>query len=196
MKGQERIAYANPEFEKVSGQAPEEVEGKSWSTLRGENDDATQRKLGEAVVAANDFVSTFQIARGGRNAAVVAAYSNIIVDEQGTPAFRLAALVELGKQGQEERAEFEQKLREKDTQLLEIQHRVKNNLQMITALLRIEARNAQGRIDTAPFDRLAGRIDSIQLVYKLLSEPAASDEIDLGIYLSEIVFFGDALTCH
>jgi two-component sensor histidine kinase len=57
---------------------------------------------------------------------------------------------------------------------------------MITALIRIETRNAQGRIDTAPWDRLAGRIDSIQRIYKLLSENAPGDEIDLGIYLSEI----------
>ena len=37
--------------------------------------------------------------------------------------------------------ELEQQLREKDTLLRELQHRVKNNLQMITALIRLEARN-------------------------------------------------------
>jgi two-component sensor histidine kinase len=57
---------------------------------------------------------------------------------------------------------------------------------MITALIRIETRNAQGKLDTAPFDRLAGRIASIQLVYKLLSEQGGDDQIDLGVYLSEI----------
>jgi two-component sensor histidine kinase len=72
------------------------------------------------------------------------------------------------------------------TQLLEIQHRVKNNLQMITALMRIEARNARGRMDTAPFDRLAGRIESIKLLYKSFSDHGEGDEIDLGIYLSEV----------
>ncbi|MGL1673538.1 histidine kinase dimerization/phosphoacceptor domain -containing protein, partial [Vibrio parahaemolyticus] len=39
-----------------------------------------------------------------------------------------------------------QRLAEKDTQLREIQHRVKNNLQMITALIRIEARNTQNAV--------------------------------------------------
>jgi PAS domain S-box-containing protein len=187
IKGQERIAYANPEFEKLSGQSTAEVEGASWTTLRGQAQNETKNSLGEAVVKASDFVGTFQIEREGRESAIVDVYSNVIVDEKGTPAFRLAALVEVGAHGLTDREEFERKLREKDTQLLEIQHRVKNNLQMITALLRIEARNARGRIDTAPFDRLAGRIDSIQLVYKLLSEHGPSDEIDLGIYLSEIV---------
>ena len=186
MKGLERVAYANPEFERLSGQSTAELEGASWGKLHGRTEGADQRTLGEAVVESSDFVGTFRIERAGREPVIVDAYSNIIVDDGGTPAFRLAALVEVGVHGQAQREEFERKLREKDMQLLEIQHRVKNNLQMITALLRIEARNAQGRIDTAPFDRLAGRIDSIQLVYKLLSEHGSSDEIDLGVYLSEI----------
>jgi two-component sensor histidine kinase len=88
--------------------------------------------------------------------------------------------------GQAQREEAERLLAEKDILLREIQHRVKNNLQMITALIRIETRNAQGKLDTAPFDRLAGRIASIQLVYKLLSEQGKDDQIDLGVYLSEI----------
>ena len=37
---------------------------------------------------------------------------------------------------------MEERVREKDTLLRELQHRVKNNLQMITALIRLETRNA------------------------------------------------------
>jgi PAS domain S-box-containing protein len=188
MQGGERIAYANPEFEKLSGQPAAEIEGRSWSVLRGQGDgENAGRSLSAAVVELGDYVGTFQIEWAGREPAVVDAYSTVIVDDEGKPAFRLVALVDVGAHGQTRREELELRIREKDTQLLEIQHRVKNNLQMITALIRIEARSAQGRIDTAPFDRLAGRIESIQLVYKLLSEHGREDEIDLGIYMSEIV---------
>jgi two-component sensor histidine kinase len=79
-----------------------------------------------------------------------------------------------------------EKIREKDTLLQEIQHRVKNNLQLITALIRIDARNVRGRLATAAFDRLAGRIEAIQLIYQLLSEHGGVNEVDLGIYLSEV----------
>jgi PAS domain S-box-containing protein len=186
MRGPERIAYANPEFERLSGQHASELEGQSWSVLHGTSDDESSRQLGEAVVDHHDCVGTFRVERTGQDAAIVDAYSNVIVDDEGTPAFRLAALVEVRKQGHGDRAEIARLLAEKDTLLREIQHRVKNNLQMITALIRLETRNAQGRIDTAPFDRLAGRIASIQLVYKLLSEQSDDDQIDLGVYLSEI----------
>lgn len=187
MKSTERIVYANPEFEKISGQSSAELEGKPWSYLRGQGGgDKGDCKLGAAIVDSSDFVGTFQIDRAGQGPTVVDAYSNIIVDDNDTPAFRLAALVDVTAHEQTQREAFEQKIREKDTLLQEVQHRVKNNLQMITALIRIETRNARGKIESAPFDRLAGRIDAVQRIYKLLSEQKPGDEIDLGAYLSEI----------
>ncbi len=187
MKDAERIVYANPEFEKLSGQTAAEVVNATWDVLRGHADlDSGRIRLGAAIVDASDFVGTFQVERGGVATSVVDAYSNVIEDDAGTPCYRLAALVDVGAHERAQREEFEQKIREKDTLLKEIQHRVKNNLQMITALIRIEARNAQGRIDTAPFDRLAGRIEAIQLIYKLLSDHDEGNEVDLGVYLSEI----------
>lgn len=192
MKRQERIVYANPEFEQVSGQIVTELVGKPWDVLQflaspgmGEQKNV-QRALCTAIVDSNDFVGTFSIERPGHEPTLVDAYSNVIEDEDGKPSYRLAALVDVGARGQEQREELEQRLREKDVQLLEIQHRVKNNLQMITALTRIEARNAQGRMEAAPFDRLAGRIESIQLLYALFTDHGKGDEIDLGVYLSEV----------
>jgi PAS domain S-box-containing protein len=187
MKDGERIVYANPEFEKLSGQTAGKVVGRAWDVLHGQADrDSAQPKLGAAIVDSSDFVGTFRIERAGVKTAVIDAYSNVIQDDDGTPCYRLAALVDVGGHEQAQREEFERKIRDKDTLLREIQHRVKNNLQMITALIRIEARNAQGRMETTPFDRLAGRIEAIQLVYKLLSDHAEADEVDLGVYLSEV----------
>jgi two-component sensor histidine kinase len=182
----ERVVYANPEFERVTGRAAAELAQRPWSVLSGRGEsDGQPRELGAAIVEAADFVGTFKIERSGQDPAVVDAYSNVIQDDDGTPCYRLAALVDVGVHGQE-REELERALREKDTLLMEVQHRVKNNLQMITALMRIEARNARGRMDSAPFDRLAGRIESIQHLYALLADPGATDEIDLGVYLGKI----------
>ena len=187
IKGRERIVYANPEFEKLSGLAAAGLVGKPWSVLHGPdgNTDAEPR-LGVAIADRTDFVGTFRVERAAQDPAVVDAYSNVIEDDDGRPAYRLAALVDVGAHVQEQREALEQQIREKDILLLEIQHRVKNNLQMITALMRIEARNAQGRMDTGPFDRLAGRIEAIQILYASLTARAESNEIDLGVYLSEI----------
>jgi two-component sensor histidine kinase len=59
-------------------------------------------------------------------------------------------------------------------------------LQIITALIRLEARNVPGGMSAAPFDRLAGRVESLALLYTLLSTDGHSQEVDLGVYLSQI----------
>jgi len=183
----ERIAYANPEFERLSGQPAAELVGRDWKNLRGHTEGTgPPQTLGEAITGSDYFLGTFRIERHNQNPAVVDAYSNLIEDDGGTPCYRLAALVDVGEHEQAQRGQFAEKIREKDTLLQEVQHRVKNNLQLITALIRIEARNVRGRPATAAFDRLAGRIEAIQLIYQLLSEHGGVDEVDLGIYLSEV----------
>jgi PAS domain S-box-containing protein len=183
----EHIVYANPEFEKLTGQSSASVQDRPWSILQGEEiGGQSGLKLGHALANESEYVGTFRIERPDGEPSVVDAYSNVIVDDSGTSAFRLAALVDVSAHDGIPREDFEKQLRDKDILLREIQHRVKNNLQMITALIRLEARNALGRRDNAPFDRLAGRIESLQLLYKSLSEDDHRLEIDLGTYLSQI----------
>jgi PAS domain S-box-containing protein len=187
MKSPESIVYANPEFEKISGQLAADIVGMPWSILHCESSDTgTAHTLGDAIINSSDYVGTFTIDIDCHDSEFVDAYSNIIEDNDGTPAYRFVALVRVSSHKSDQRDEFEKRLREKDALLLEIQHRVKNNLQMITALMRIEARNAQGLVDTVPFQRLAGRIESMRILYGLLSDNAHATEIDLGVYLGDI----------
>ncbi len=183
----ERVIYANPAFEALTGQARSALEGQPWSALRGDSTGGLPViSLGQAVLTGQDLVGTFRIKRQDGSTAMADVFSNVIIDDNDGPTFRLAALVDVGVRDNEKLQEFELMIRDRDTRLLEMQHRVKNNLQMITALIRIEARKAQGQVPNGPFDRLAGRINSIQLVYKLLSEGDQGDQIDLGVYLSEV----------
>ena len=187
MGANERIVYANPEFERVSGEITAALEGKPWSVLQSRSaDPASSLALGRAIAEGSDFLGTFLVTAEGGQEEHVDAYSNVIEDEQGVPAYRIAALVKVGIHKHEEQEELRKRLREKDALLLEIQHRVKNNLQMITALMRIEARNAEGLMDTAPFQRLAGRIEAVKILYSLLDPGDDAGEVDLGVYLSDV----------
>src|SRR5215472_12391182 len=66
LRGREHIVYANPEFEKLSGQTAAEIEGRPWGILvgRGEGEDRN-RRLGAAVAQASDLVGSFWIERAG-----------------------------------------------------------------------------------------------------------------------------------
>jgi two-component sensor histidine kinase len=181
----ELITYANIEFERLTGQATAAVQGKPWNTVTKSAVGADNgRGLSEAITEDADYIGAFIIEHGDTQVSVDA-WSNIIEDDNGTPMFRLVALAETDTR-RKEGGNLEQRILEKDTLLRELQHRVKNNLQMITALIRLESRNLPDEATGERFDRLAGRINSLALLYQSLSEEGAGESVDLGVYLSQI----------
>ena len=186
LKPIERIVYANLEFARLTRQANSKILGGGWDRLPGvATDPEAARSLGEAVVSERDYVGAFAIPRDGAPGAVDA-WSNLIEDDDGAPMFRLVALVEVAARDGSVLDELQDQVREKDTQLRELQHRVKNNLQMITALIRVEAKGISDRSLGEGFDRLAGRVEALGLLYRQLGDGGHEGAVDLGIYLSEI----------
>lgn len=186
LRAPECVVYANLEFERLSGMRSAEIVGRGWDSLPGQGHaEGDPRRLGEAVVGEQEYVGIFQIESAG-GARTVDAWSNLIQDEDGAPRFRLVALAEAGQRSEAHQQELQRLLEEKDTLLRELQHRVKNNLQMITALIRLEARNLPDDAAGSRFDRLAGRIEALALLYRSLSDDIDAESIDLGVYLSEI----------
>jgi len=181
LQPQERITYANLEFERLTGQPPADIDGRGWQALAGDTIVGVDgRKLSQAVFEQEDYLGIFIIPS---NAPVsIDAWSHVIVDDSGKPVFRLVALARTSAAA---RKDLELQLREKDTLLRELQHRVKNNLQMITALIRLEARN-QSDESGQTLERLAGRINALALLYNALSGEEHDDSVDLGAYLSQV----------
>jgi len=182
----ERIVYANDAFERLTGEGSRELVGGRWDRLpEGKTSPDNPRVLSEILVEERDYVGAFTFSHGGAPL-TVDAWSNIIEDDGGVPLFRLVALVEVAARDGAVLDALQEQVREKDTQLRELQHRVKNNLQMITALIRVEAKGVADRSLGEGFDRLAGRVEALGLLYRALAEDARDGAVDLGIYLSEI----------
>lgn len=182
--GPERIIYANQEFARLVGRTGDDIIGRGWNQFDAQAASG-HRAFGEAVTVGQDYVGSFSMPRGD-SVAFVDVWSNLIEDEGGALVFRLVALGETGSRDAAVVATLEKRVLEKDLQLRELQHRVKNNLQMITALIRIEARGITDRTTSEGFDRLAGRVEALGILYRALTESSSDDVIDLGIYLSEI----------
>ena len=143
------------------------------------------RRLSDAVETDHEYVGAFAIVLD-EGSIEVDAWSNTIEDEDGTALFRLVALARAGRSLDDVQQAALGALRDKDVQLLELQHRVKNNLQMITALIRLEARNVGDDETGKRFDRLAGRINSLALLYDMLTASGLEQTVDLGAYLSQV----------
>ena len=184
LRDPEVIVYANPEFERVSGLGVSALERQYWDILEGEAvDEPNGLSLVTAIVERSDRVGRFKM-QGPDDPVIVDLHSNVIEDDAGTPTYRLVALVDAAPSELDPQS-LEARVREKDTQLRELQHRVKNNLQMITALIRMETRNAAAA-DQTGYERLAGRVASLALLYDALALSEHEEEIDLGVYLSQI----------
>jgi two-component sensor histidine kinase len=187
LKSPEYIVYSNHEFGRLSGRPSEDIVGRPWSILLGRrHSEGEHLPLGEAIVDGSDFIGAFAIEREGVEPHIVDTWSNFIENDVGEAVFRLVALIGIGTRSDQDREALEQRIRDKDTLLRELQHRVKNNLQMVTALIRLEARNVADDAEGERFDRLAGRVESLALLYRALSEEGHSEEVDLGVYLSQI----------
>ena len=186
LTAEERVVYANPEFEKLSGLTVARLTQENWAALSGTGLHQQDRPLAEAVVRGADLVGTYRLERNQDKLPIVDVYSNVIEDDNGKICFRLVALVDVSAHGEAgDQRLVEERVSEKDTLLRELQHRVKNNLQMITALIRLESRNAT-EADRRRFERLAGRVDALAILYQTLTADEQKDEVDLGVYLSQI----------
>ena len=182
----ERVVYANLEFERLSGQLNTSVLGSGWQSLRGSSVGSPSAvSMGQAITEGRDYLGTFDMPHDG-GTLMVDAWSSLIEDDQGKAAFRLVALVATTARTPSILDQLEEQVREKDTQLLELQHRVRNNLQMITALIRVESRAVTDLSTGEGFDRLAGRVEALSLLYRALGDTAGEGRVDLGVYLSEI----------
>ena len=181
----EIVTYANLEFQRLTGRITADIEGKSWRALPGiASADGDERLLRDAVRDDSEYIGVFRIEREA-GAINVDVWSNTIEDATGKPIYRLVAMGSAPELA-DPATTAAQALHAKDVLLRELQHRVKNNLQMITALIRIEARNLPTDESTESFSRLAGRVNALAVLYDALSQDKADDQLDLGAYLGQI----------
>lgn len=80
---------------------------------------------------------------------------------------------------------MEQSLREKTVLLNEVHHRVKNNLQVIASLLRLQSRHADSHARLALQDSMA-RVRAMALTHQLLYESNDFSELELGNLLRRL----------
>ncbi len=77
-------------------------------------------------------------------------------------------------------------LREKDLLMQEVHHRVKNSLQLVRALLQLQARSASEET-RAQLEAAAGRIMTISAVHRHIYEGGPATQTDAGAYLRALV---------
>lgn len=78
-------------------------------------------------------------------------------------------------------------VREKETLLREVHHRVKNNLQIISSLLHFQAKKVRDPEDLVVFNEGRNRLRAMILVHERLYQSSGLAQIDFGSYLQALV---------
>lgn len=78
-------------------------------------------------------------------------------------------------------------LKEKETLLREVHHRVKNNLSMVASMLRLQSRRVEEGATVAMFEQAAERVASMSLVHEKLYQSKDLASIRVVDYLEDLV---------
>lgn len=78
-------------------------------------------------------------------------------------------------------------LKEKELLLKEIHHRVKNNLQIIVSLLKLQSKFVFDSRDLDIFNKSRSRVETMALIHEKLYKSTNISEIDIGNYLKDLV---------
>ena len=110
--------------------------------------------------------------------------NSVRIEWRGRPAtLNLAADATARHQAE---VELRDSLREKEALLKEVHHRVKNNLQVITSLLRLEAGRSAEPATRTVLQEMQGRIRSMALLHETLYRSADFARVDMADYLRQL----------
>lgn len=179
------ITYINDRFPEMIGFSRKKLLGKKIRELMEADcrnlfdDQFARRKAGESGVYESVFVSK------DRLAIPVILSARPLFDAEGAFRGSLKVATDIGelKRTQEK---LLASLREKDVLLQEIHHRVKNNLQLILSLLRIQSRAIQDPKCVEVLQDAESRIFSIALVHEKLYLSPNLSTIEIGHYIKTL----------
>ncbi|MBW4523385.1 MAG: AAA family ATPase [Scytolyngbya sp. HA4215-MV1] len=112
-------------------------------------------------------------------------YEQLTIDAQSLEANNRALQQEVSDRTRAEE-QLRQSLSEREVLLKEIHHRVKNNLQIISSLLQLQAQSVTDASTVAILQESQHRIESMSLIHKKLYASSDFGEIDLADYIPSL----------
>jgi two-component sensor histidine kinase len=116
-----------------------------------------------------------------------APYALVVDDKTLLGVVSLQRLQEYGQAAERDRVEetFKTSLQQKEVLLREVHHRIKNNLQIISSLLDIQASYVQDPHMAEMFTDIQNRVLSMALIHETLYRSSDLGLVDFGLYILE-----------
>jgi len=187
--------YVSPQIEALLGFSQEEWLGDPFlwfNQLHPDDREPCNREFARGCRTGGPFRAEFRaFTRDGR-VVWIRGEARMIRDENGRPTFIQGIAYDItdSKRAEEAvRAHAEQmkiSLAEKEVLLKEIHHRVKNNLQVISSLLKLQSSHVQDKSALDMFNESQNRVHAMALVHEKLYQSRNLSQIDLGEYVASL----------
>src|SRR6202140_312296 len=182
------VRFANRSFVDTFAVTPEDTVGRKLYELgNGQWDIPELRSLIETILSERETIEAFEVDRVfpsiGRRVMVLNARK---VYRAGNHTKRvLVAIEDVTEQRRLEREHAA--AHERIAVLLqELGHRIKNSLQIIVAMVSLEARNHKSGEGRAALERVSHRIAALGRLYSMLGETNSVEEVDAASYLEAL----------
>lgn len=179
-----RCVFANEGYLEWFGKPEEKMLGITMQELMGEELFAKNEPYIRAALAgANQQFERELTKPNGERGSVLVQYNVHSVNGVVKGFFALVTDITPLKKFEED---LQQLLAEKTGLLNEVHHRVKNNLQVITSLLRLESGRSDQENTKAVLNEMQARIRTMALLHESLYRSGIFASVDLGDYLKQV----------
>ena len=200
------IVFVNEAFQKLTGYSREEIIGRNCRFLQGpDSDSSSVARLRAAIDAQTDVQVDLLNYRKDGSTFWNALYLSPTRGEDGVVQFFFASQLDVTDRVEAQRVITEQKaiveaevqrrtlaledaLEAKTILLHEVDHRVKNNLNMIGSLIRLQSRQIGDHGVSAKLDAMLERVDALAAVHRRLYQSDDVTRFDIGAYTKDLVF--------
>jgi PAS domain S-box-containing protein len=180
--------YVSPSSQHVLGYSLEDFASRSvLDVVYPEDRPLVEKALAEAVTTGSSSLSLeYRVYAKDERLRWVETRARLLYDDNGRFAGGVYRQTDVTERVEAD-AEVRRLLAEKETLLKEVHHRIKNNMNTLRALLRLQAQSASRRETSEALEDAERRIHSMSLLYDKLSESEATSAIPLSAYLNPLV---------
>jgi PAS domain S-box-containing protein len=180
------IEYANPRFCEITGYTEEEVLGKNPRVIKSNlTPSETYLDLWQTLKAGHVWRGELINRKKSGDIFVEQEVIAPVLDSVGHATHYVALKEDVTLRKQADVA-LQASLQEKVALLNEVHHRVKNNLQVITSLLRLEASRSTQNDTRVVLKDMKSRIFAMAQLHETLYRTGTFASVDLGVYVKQL----------